>query len=286
MTPLELKQRIRAVDWRKWRRQLSAVIRADLRRNLFSRQAFLLYLLAFAPAGIILLHALDSPHGRHCNIDLDTRILAGIVTLFYVRLGIFFGTLSLFTWLFRGEVVQRSLHYYFLVPMRREVLAVGKFVSGAITAIVVFGAGVITSFSLMYTHFGAAGQRYVFEGPGLSQLGAYLTISTLACIGYGAVFMGLSLIFRNPIIPAAIVFFWETISAVLPALLQKLSITFYLKNLSPIDLPPEGLMALFTVVAQPVPKMVAILALLLLSSVVLALAAVKIRTMEISYSKE
>jgi hypothetical protein len=235
---------------------------------------------------VIALHGIESRGGRRCNIEQDTEILAGIIQLFYVRLGIFFGCLGIFTWLIRGEIVQRSLHYYFLAPMRREIMVVGKYLAGVITASLLFGAGVTLSFMFMYSHFGQRGQHYVFEGPGLAQLGSYLLISTLACMGYGAVFLGLSLIFRNPIIPAACVFGWETISGVLPALLQKFSITFYLKNLAPVDLPPRGILALFTVVADPVSPALAVPGLLLLVASTLALACYGIRSMEISYSKE
>ena len=42
--------------------------------------------------------------------------------------------------LFRGEVVDRSLHYYFLAPVRREVLVVGKYLSGLIATIALFTA--------------------------------------------------------------------------------------------------------------------------------------------------
>jgi ABC-type transport system involved in multi-copper enzyme maturation permease subunit len=40
--------------------------------------------------------------------------------------------------LFRGELVDRSLHYYFLSAVRRDVLVVGKYLSGLITSIVLF----------------------------------------------------------------------------------------------------------------------------------------------------
>ncbi len=38
--------------------------------------------------------------------------------------------------LFRGDIVDRSLHFYFLSPVRREVLVVGKYLSGLVTSIV------------------------------------------------------------------------------------------------------------------------------------------------------
>ncbi|MCU1287079.1 MAG: hypothetical protein JWO13_3429 [Acidobacteriales bacterium] len=275
-----------AVDWQRRIRQLINIVKIELSRNFLTRRGLGMYFLAFAPVVIIGIHALESRGGRRCSIEQDTQILAGIVQLFYLRLGIFFGCLGTFTWLIRGEIVQKSLHYYFLAPLRRELLIVGKYVAGVITASLLFGLGVVLSFMFMYGHFGARGERFVFEGPGLSQLVSYLLITTLACMGYGALFLAFSLVFKNPIIPGAFIFGWEMISGVLPSFLQKLSITFYLKNLFPVEVPPQGLMALFTVVAEPVVPAVAVTGLLLLVIFVLTVAAYTARFMEISYSKE
>ncbi len=286
MTAEQIRTQLAQVDWAKRSRQVRAVFSAELRRSLWSSRSWAMYFVALAPAFIVFLHGLESPGGRHCNLVMDTNVLGGIVEVFYARVGIFFGCLGVFTWMFRGEIVQRSLHYYFLTPMPRWVLVLGKFFAGLATTFTLFGSGVLLSYFFMYGHFGAAGQKYMFEGAGPGQLVAYLTIVALACIGYGSIFMALSLVFRNPAVPGAMVFFWESINGVLPAFLQKFSITFYLKNLAPIDLPPDGIMALFTVVANPVPKAVAILGLLALSGVVLVLASWRIRGMEISYSRE
>jgi ABC-type transport system involved in multi-copper enzyme maturation permease subunit len=274
------------VDWQRRIRQLINIVRIELGRNFLTKRGLAMYFLAFAPAVVIGLHATDSPGGRRCNIEEDTVILAAVVQLFYLRMGIFFGCLGLFTWLIRGEIVQKSLHYYFLAPLRREVLIVGKYIAGVITSSLLFGAGVVLSFMFMYGHFGARGERFVFEGPGLSQLGSYLLITTLACIGYGALFLAFSLVFKNPIIPGAFIFGWEMISGILPAFMQRLSIIFYLKNLFPVDVPPQSLMAVLNVVAEPVAPAVAVVGLLLLVAFVLALASYTARFMEISYSKE
>src|SRR6202011_313723 len=165
--------------------------------------------------------------------------------------------MAIFTWLFRGEMVERTLHYQFLVPVRREVLVVGKFLAGAITAIALFETAVLASFYFMYIRFGSAGRSYVFDGPGLAQLGAYLVVTALACLGYGAVFLALSLLFKNPIVPGVVIMGWETIAPIFPAWAQRLSVTFYLKHICPVSLPIRGPLAIFTVVAEPVSSFIA-----------------------------
>jgi ABC-type transport system involved in multi-copper enzyme maturation permease subunit len=274
--------------WRLYGDQISVLLRNELRQNLFTRRRIWIYLLALAPALILLLNVIfgrSQPAGP-AQIENDTEVLAGIVQLYYVRLGIFFACMAIFTWLFRGEMVERTLHYQFLVPVRREVLVVGKFLAGSVVAIVLFEFAVVACFYLTYARFGSAGKAYVFDGPGPGQLGSYLLVTALACLGYGAVFLALSLLFKNPIIPGVVIMGWETIAPIFPAWAQMFSVTFYLKHLCPVNLPLTGPLAIFTIVAEPVSPFVAILGLLCLTIAILALSCFLIHRMEITYTAE
>jgi ABC-type transport system involved in multi-copper enzyme maturation permease subunit len=272
-----------AWPWQLWIAQTIAILRIEIKKTLWMRRGIWIYLLSLAPVVLIGIHAIDSPLGKHCNLPQDTQILAGIFQVFYLRFAIFFGCLGLFSWLFRGEIVEKSLHYYFLSPVRREVLVAGKFLAGVVSSVLIFGVSIFLSFALMYGHFGPAGRAYVFSGPGLGQLATYLSVSALACLGYGSVFLALSLVFKNPILPGIVVLVWEMFHAVLPPLLQKLTIAFYLKQLCPVSVPPDGILALFTVVAEPVSAYIAVPGLLCLCAAILFFAFWRIRTFEISY---
>jgi ABC-type transport system involved in multi-copper enzyme maturation permease subunit len=263
-------------------RQLLAVVRLEMARGLSPLRSLWLLFLAFAPVVIIIGHALQDHHHR---LDEETLILAGIVQFFYVRFGIFFGCLGIFLRLLRGEVAERTIHYPLLAPLRREVLVAGKFVAGALTAILVFGAGVLATSVLMYGHF-EAGRDFALNGPGRAHVGAYVLVSTLACLGYGALFLALSLVFRNPILPAVIALLWEGINGILPVWLKHLSVTFYLKPLFPVELPIEGISGLFTVVAEPTPPWLAVTGLILFAAAVVSFACWRIRGLEVSYSSD
>ena len=271
------------LPWQLWWSQLGAILQVELRKAVWMRRSIWIYMVAFAPALFIGLRVLTTSMGGQSELHDSTDILSGIFQVYYLRFAIFFGCLGLFSWLFRGEIVEKSLHYYFLSPMRRELLVVGKFLAGVLASAMVFCSAFFLCFFFMYTHSGPAGRAYVFSGPGLGQLAAYMSITLLACLGYGAVFLALSLVFKNPILPGAFVLLWETFHAVLPSLLQKFSIAFYLKQLCPVTLPPDGLMALFTVVAEPVSPWLAVPGLLLLCAAILVFACWRIRKTEISY---
>jgi len=109
--------------------------------------------------------------------------------------------------------------------------------------------------------------------------------ATLACVGYGAVFLLTGVLFRNPMIPAAVVMVWENLNPFLPSLLKKFSVIFYLKSLCHVDIPLDGPLAVIAVVTEPTPAWLAILGLLVVSALVLGYAAMQARKLEVSYSE-
>ncbi len=283
MTASEAIQSVKRQPWGMWWRQAAAIVRLDLRKNLFTRRGIWVYFLAFAPTFLIWLHSVVD---RRQNMLEDTQALAGIFQFYYLRLAIFFGCLGIFTRLIRGEMVERSLHYYLLAPVRREVLVVAKFLSGTVTALVLFGVAVFADFVLMYRRFGEAGSAWVWNGPGLHHLLMYLGITALACLGYGSIFLAFSMTFKNPIVPSIVLLGWEVINPMLPALLQKVSVVFYLRHLMPVEVPATGLAALLSVVAEPVPAWMAVSGVISLTVFVLVYACFRVRKLEISYTTD
>jgi ABC-type transport system involved in multi-copper enzyme maturation permease subunit len=198
-----------------------------------------------------------------------------------LRTVVFFGCAWIFMNLFRGELVDRSLHYYFLSPVRREVLVAGKYLSGVVTSVILFTMTTVVSMLLLYfPHFPSESSRFFFEGSGLGQLLTYVGITVLACIGYGAFFLVVGLFFRNPIIPALVLYGWEAINFLLPPLLKKISVIHYLNSLVPVPAPEA---TPFAVIAEPTPAWLAIPGLLIVTLLVLIAASYRIRRLEIKY---
>ena len=261
--------------------QAWAVMRMELRRSVSWRSLWL-FVMAFAPVVIIAAHAIEDHSHR---LDDETLVINGILQIYYVRCGIFFGCLGIFLRLVRGEVAERTLHYLFLAPLRREALLVGKFLAGVLMTVLVFGTGVLAAFLLMYGHFGE-GRMFLAHGPGLAHLRLYLLVVVLACLGYGAVFLAFSLLFKNPVVPAVVLVFWEGVNAALPAWLKHLSVTFYLKPLFPVELPMKGVLSLFTVVAEPTPAWLAVSGLFAFTGLMVTFACWRMRRIEVSYSSD
>jgi hypothetical protein len=274
----------RATSWQLWIRQTLAILRLEMRKNFFGRRALLLYLAAGFPLVMLSLLALFPPATSEMqNFGELTQIYAGVYGGLVLRTLVFFGCAWVFMNLFRGEVVDRSLHYYFLSPVRREVLVVGKYLSGLIATTVLFS--ITTAGTVLILFFGimpSEASRHFFDGPGTGHLLAYVGITILACIGYGAVFLILGLFFRNPIIPGLLLYGWEWINFLLPPGLKKVSVIHYLQSLAPVPM-SEGP---FAVLAEPTPAWISVPSLLVFTAIVLALAGLHIRRTEISYAGE
>ncbi len=265
-------------------RQALAILSIEIRKNFLSRRAFLLYLIAGLPLVLLSMLALFPPPTDEMeNFNELSQVYAAIYGGLILRTLVFFGCAWVFMNLFRGEVIDRSLHYYFLAPVRREILVVGKYLSGLIAAIVLFSITTVGSMLILYFWlFPSESARYFSGGAGFGQMLAYLGVTILACIGYGAVFLLVGLFFRNPIIPALLLYGWEWINFLLPPLLKKISVIHYLQSLVPVSM-PEGP---FAVLVEPTPAWIAVPSLFLFTVVVLFLASRHIRRMEISYAAD
>ncbi len=259
-------------------------MRLEIRKNFLSRRALLLYLIAGIPLALVTMLTIFTPATEEMrNFNLLGQVYAAIYGGLILRTLLFFGCAWVFMNLFRGEVVDRSLHYYFLSPVRREVLVLGKYLSGLIATIVLFSITTVGSILILF--FGllpSESSRHFFDGTGMSQLFAYLGVTILACIGYGAVFLIVGLFFRNPIIPGLLLYGWEWINFLLPPGLKKISVIHYLQSLVPVPM-SEGP---FAVLAEPTPAWISVPSLLVFTAVILVLAGLHIRRMEISYAGE
>jgi ABC-type transport system involved in multi-copper enzyme maturation permease subunit len=225
-----------------------------------------------------------------CSLNQDSVIFATAFQFFFLRLAIFFGCVGIFMNLFRGEMIDKSLHFYLLAPMRREVLLVGKYLAGLIATVVIFTGSTALQLLIFVMHFNSSVRAEYMNGPGWGQIGAYLGVTALACLGYGSVFLAAGLLFRNPIIPAAAVLLWENINPFLPAALKKISVIFYLQSLCPVVAPPNRdmspVLALLISNAEPTPAVLAVGGLILVTVLVLAIAAQRVRKLEINYGTD
>jgi len=354
-----------------WCVQILAVMRLEMKKTFFAKRGLWVYLLAFAPVVLYLVHSINNPRERQRLVDIaaehqvSTQALNAIergftrdqiieqlgepynqeshwdrrggqeheygslwytdgetdvkffmydgevrgihrrtgdnlersqtmfatsFQFYFLRLAIFFGCVGIFVNLFRGEMLDKSLHFYLLTPMRREVLLTGKYLAGLLATSVIFTSSTALQWFAMLWQFEGSVSAEFFASTGGPQLWAYLGVTALACVGYGSIFLAIGLLFKNPIIPAAIILLWESINPFLPAALKKISMIFYLQSLSPVNAARDGNMppvfSLLISPTEPATPAFAITGILILTLCVLVGASFLARRLEINYSTD
>ncbi|HPT25882.1 MAG TPA: hypothetical protein PLZ95_05635 [Bryobacteraceae bacterium] len=224
------------------------------------------------------------------SLDEDRQVFAGVFQFFFLRVAVFFGCLGIFLNLFRGEMLDKTLHFWLLAPARREVLLLGKYASGLVASAAIFTLSALICFAAMlWAQDSVEVQQYWAGGAG-QELARYLLAAVLGCVGYGSVFLAAGLLVKNPIVPIVLVLFWEGINGFLPSMLQKLSVLYYLQSVCPTPAPIEegtpALVRLLLSPAAPAPMYAAVLGLLGLTALVLWAASRVVRKIEIDYATD
>jgi ABC-type transport system involved in multi-copper enzyme maturation permease subunit len=265
-----------------WVSQLWAVAKVELRRYRRGRRWIAPCVLAILPNLIMLspmlFGRLNTEFGGMRRGPID---YARFFQNFWLQFMIFSSCVTVFSQLFRSEFLEKTLHHYYLVPIRREAVVFGKFLTALVPSVLLFTT---TTASTYFSFFwpSASGRDFLLSALGISHMLRYIAIAALACAAYGAVFLLLGLTFRNPMIPALFVLSWETFNYVLPSLFQHLSVTLYLRSFMPVTI----LNGPFGVTVEP-PSLPASAAGLLIASVgIVALSAYLVRHIQITYSAD
>ncbi len=273
--------REQAIPEASWQEQLLAMARHELVTLLPSRRIRAVHILALLPVLASLLWALFP---ETVKVDAVGPVFCGVIFHgFLLHFVVFFGCAVLFIRLFRGEIQERCLHYYLLIPLRREVMVAGRYLGAVATALAIFVPTTLLTLVLTFLPCGLSQTWQYFSTGKLSHPFLYLLVISLACFAYGAVFMSFGILFRNPMIPVAILYIWEAgLTKFLPPLLKTFSIAFHLGSLSPLP-PLDGVFAIYSDPTHPV---LAVFYLLLASGLFLAFSAFRARGMEISYAND
>src|SRR5499427_9262455 len=140
-------------DWSLWMRQIRAILRIEVKKNFWGRRAILIYLLTAIPVFLMfLLTVADAQASADIrgNWAGAQEVFAMVYRILILQTIVYFGCAWIFMNLFRGEVVDKSLHYYFLCALRREVLVAGKYISGLVASVVLFTMTTVGSLFFLY----------------------------------------------------------------------------------------------------------------------------------------
>jgi ABC-type transport system involved in multi-copper enzyme maturation permease subunit len=266
-----------------WVEQLRTVAKVEWLRSLRRRRWIAPCVLAILPNVVMLLPLLSGIE-RGFGAEELRRLPISYTQFFqtlWLRLIIFFSCVSVFSQLFRSEFLEKTLHHYYLVPIRREAVVLGKYLTMLLATVILFSTSTASTYFLFFWP-SASGRDFLLTGLGISHMLHYVAIAVLACAAYGALFLLIGLTFRNPMIPALFVLCWETFNYTMPSLFQHVSVILYLQSFMPVTL----LGGPFAITVEPPGPMVSAAILLIVSAIIVTACTYLAKHIQITYSAE
>ncbi|MEO6325150.1 MAG: hypothetical protein ABIT01_18975 [Thermoanaerobaculia bacterium] len=252
-----------------------AVARMDLRRLLLTRRGLPLLILGAVPVIVAITIASLSPNTARLG-----RYIQEYAALFQILVlsgTLFFGVAATFVGLIRGEILDKSLHYLLLSPVRREAMGVGKYLAGFVATAFTFGLSTALSYVILLSGAGVAGRERLLSAEGLGALSSYVLAAVLACAAYGGLFLALGLLGKNPMVGAALVWIFERISIVFPPILRRLMPSYHLDSLLPVHFDQGP----FALIIDPAAWWVSVPALVIFGALFATVASVGTRRIEV-----
>lgn len=266
-----------------WMPQLRAVARVETLKYLRARRWIAPVVLAILPNAVMLAALVFGiREGQFANeVRRVPFEYARWFQYFWQPYIIFFSCLAIFGQLLRSEFLEKTLHHYYLAPIRREIVVLGKFLTALAFLLPLFIAATASSYFLFFWP-STTGRDFLLSAIGISHMFRYVGMAAIACTAYGALFLMIGLTFRNPVIPALFVLCWESFNFVMPSLFQHLSVTLYLRSFMPVTV----LSGPYGITVEPPSPVLSAAGLLLASGCVVALCCYLLRHVSISYGAE
>jgi hypothetical protein len=261
-------------------RAATAVAAMDLRRLLLTRRVVPLLVMGAVP--VVLCATIAGLAPARMPLGRFVEEFAGMFQLLVLGGTLFFGVASTSVGLLRGEMLEKSLHYVLLSPVRREAVGAGKYAAGLAATTLTFGVSTALSYAILLSGAGAAGRERLLSPEGLAALSSYVLASVLGCAAYGGLFLAMGLVGKNPMVGAALFWMLERISVVFPPALQWLVPSYHLDSLLPVHLTKKA----FALFLDPAPWWVSVPALLAFGALFATVASLGARRIEIRYGGE
>lgn len=220
---------------------ISEVARYELRKAIAAHRWIIpVVLAAFPLLPFLILSLRPLASGRFAlTPELLEGIYARVFLAYSLRLGIFFAAVAVFAQLYRREIQEKTLHTWLLLPVDGSQVILGKYVAGCILVGTVFTVSSVAGYLLLFLPEGpGASLTHLVSGGGLPRLAAYAALGLLGTAAYGALFLFVGTLRRSPVLPVLGIFLFESVDALLPGLLQQLSIIHTLGGFLPVE--PAG----------------------------------------------
>src|SRR5215469_15081023 len=166
MNPAAIASQLRAVAW------------VELRRYRKGRRWILPCTLAVLPNLVMLASLLLGIQSGLIGAFRRVPIFyAQFFQNFWLRFVIFFSCVAVFSQLFRSDLLEKTLHHYYLVPVRRQMVVLGKFLTALLPTVLLFAAATASTYFLFFWP-SIDGRDFLLTTLGISHMGRYVAIAT------------------------------------------------------------------------------------------------------------
>jgi ABC-type transport system involved in multi-copper enzyme maturation permease subunit len=285
---------LRQAPWHEWASQAWAVSLYELRRlrrgkHSLGRLTLICVPLLFAVmAALVLAARADQAFvdpliidGQRNSVGGELQLLAVLFRFLNLPIIVYIASASLFGNLYHAEIADRTLHHLFLMPVRREVVTIGKFIAGVLTVFVsAVVAWLLAGAVLLSVHGPRAAITTLLSGEGVRHVLAYVAMLLLAVLTYGALFLLVGALVKSPSMIAAAVLGWEWLTIFLPTGFKRLTVVHWVTAFMPSAVTTDSVIA---TLADPESRLVAVPVLLSFAAACLVIATWRARHVQISY---
>ena len=261
--------------------QLRAVIALSLRIALRAKRIWIIGLVLFLPVllplGFLIVSAFVSKMPPPPN---PMTIFRQIVSLVYLRVGIYVLALTYGISLISDEVEGKTLVHLLLRPIPRWIVVVGKFLSAWLLTGVLLVASVVLTYALYWiTQRSAVERLKMFDLENLRILGLDLLVMLFALSAYLALFGWLGArLPHGERWGVVFCFGWEWLITYLPARLKWMTLMYHVQTLFPHDV---SVARFFSLRGEPLSKTTCVAILLVVIGISLALMTLNLKRREI-----
>jgi len=251
-------------------RQFKTIFSMAFRQMFWSKKTFFMSVISLLPVVLAIIlrfirHSYDA-----------TSIFSIFALLIFVLFLSILVSLLYGTSIVADEVDNKTITYLLTRSVSKSSIILGKFTA------YLLGAFLLLFLSLLIILLLTATNPKMFVS-NLGLFGKYLGIIALALVAYGSIFTFFGAGFKHPVIIGLLFAFgWEKIAVVVPGLIKKISVVYYLLSAFPTDQLPKDISdGLFKSTIQPA---LSIIILLLVAGAFLGLSVFTIYHKEYKFN--
>ncbi len=199
-----------------------ALTMMTIRSILLDRKTWVLIALLLLLLGIPMRWLMDAPSDK----DAEMEVFMTIMIIVYLQFIVLYTCLLYASSLVSAETEERTMTYLISRPIARSEILIYKYIGYVVSVFSIFALTTILNYIVLAPHGGSAAFTR-----NLDLLGYTLGGILIAVIGWGALFILMASVFKNPLMPGFLYsLFWESLLANMGGNISRATITYQIRT--------------------------------------------------------